>query len=256
MEYISPKKVDESVIVDPKAKGKAKGKAEEAVVTDIFEGKKTDDYKKFAQQIKDAYFSGDALPRKIDLAELVLDDHLLNGLVIERLKLLTEGKSLKGTDAIKDGVKREREILKQLEDIEQAAQAAAADPKGKNKAPKNAADPEKLNAELNEIKSFKAQGWILIGYPQQLSQAKLLEQELTGFVSKADQIKSENVEISESWKKIVLDSLDNTAASSNLNQQTVNSGFDSFVFLETPEAECIKRAEGLTDDEHGNNSRI
>ena len=47
----------------------------------------------------------------------------------------------------------------------QAAQAAAADPKGKNKAPKGGPNPEQLNAELNEIRSFKAQGWILIGYP-------------------------------------------------------------------------------------------
>jgi hypothetical protein len=166
IEYISPKKVDESVVVDPKAKGKAKGKADEAAVVDIFEGKKTDSYKLFAQQIKDAYFSGDALPRKVDLAEFVLDDHLLNGLVIERLKLLTEGTKSKGPDSIKDGVKREREILKQLEDIEQAAQAAAADPKGKNKPAKGGPNPEQLNAELNEIRSFKAQGWILIGYPQ------------------------------------------------------------------------------------------
>ena len=35
IEYISPKKVDESVVVDPKAKGKAKGKADEAVVVDV-----------------------------------------------------------------------------------------------------------------------------------------------------------------------------------------------------------------------------
>jgi hypothetical protein len=40
VEYISPKKVDESVVVDPKAKGKAKGK-EEPVNVDIFEGKNT-----------------------------------------------------------------------------------------------------------------------------------------------------------------------------------------------------------------------
>jgi hypothetical protein len=36
----------------------------------------------------------------------------LNGLVIERLKLLMEGKAAKGAEAIKAGVVREREILK------------------------------------------------------------------------------------------------------------------------------------------------
>lgn len=47
IEYISPKKVDESVVVDPKAKGKGKGK-EEPVITDIFEGKNTVQYKAIA----------------------------------------------------------------------------------------------------------------------------------------------------------------------------------------------------------------
>lgn len=249
IEYISPKKQDESVIIDPKAKGKKK---EEPVVNDIFEGKNTAQYKSLAQQIKDLYFSGETLPRLVDLADLILDDNLLNGLVIERLKLLTEGKVPKGVDALKAGVAREREILKQLEEIEAAAAQVAADPKAKAAKPaKGQPNPEALNAELTEIKSFKATGWILIGYPKQLSQIKLLEQELTGFVSKIDQPKSERAEIRESWRKVVLDdrdSCDSTAPS----QQTVCSGFDSILFLETPESECLRRTEGLTDDEHGN----
>jgi len=43
LEYIAPKKIDDSVIVDPKAKGKKK---EEPVVTDIFEGKNVTEYKR------------------------------------------------------------------------------------------------------------------------------------------------------------------------------------------------------------------
>ena len=89
IEYITPKPEDDSLDkkADPKAKAKPK-KGEEPVVTDIFEGKDVVKYKEIAQTIKDQYFAGDALPRKVDLAELVLDDALLNGLVIERLKLL------------------------------------------------------------------------------------------------------------------------------------------------------------------------
>ena len=101
---------DESIVIDPKARGE--GKVAEPVNVDIFEGKNTSSYKAFAQQIKDLYFSGENLPRKVDLADLVLDDLLLNGLVVERLKLLTEGRVSKGTDAIKAGVIREREIVK------------------------------------------------------------------------------------------------------------------------------------------------
>jgi len=44
----------------------------------------------------------------------------------------------------------------------------------------------------------------LIGYPKQLSQVKLLEQELTDFVAKIDQQKSERVEIRESWSKLMV----------------------------------------------------
>jgi dephospho-CoA kinase len=40
IEYISPKKQDESVVIDPKAKGK-RGAIQETVHVDIFEGKNT-----------------------------------------------------------------------------------------------------------------------------------------------------------------------------------------------------------------------
>lgn len=58
------------------------------------------------------------MPRKVDLAEFILDDQLLNGLVIERLKLQTEGKSPLNDDQIKAGVAREKEICKQLEELD------------------------------------------------------------------------------------------------------------------------------------------
>lgn len=117
IEYITPKKQDESVIVDPKAKGK-KGAKEEPVHVDIFEGKNTVQYKAFAQQIKEHYFSGEALPRKVDLADFILDDRLLNGLVIERLKLQSEGKTPVTDEQIKAGILKEREIVKQLEELD------------------------------------------------------------------------------------------------------------------------------------------
>jgi len=78
---------------------------------------------------------------------------------------------------------------------------------------------------------------------------------MTGFVSKIDQQKSEQSEIRESWRKVIVDDSESTHDTTPA-QQTVASGFDSFVFLETPEVECIRRTEGLTDDEHGNEKRI
>lgn len=52
---------------------------------------------------------------------------------------------------------REREIVKQLEELEAIAAQAAADPKAKAAKPaKGQPNPETLNAELTEIRSFKA----------------------------------------------------------------------------------------------------
>lgn len=101
------------------------------------------------------------------------------------------------------GVKREREIVAQLEEIEAAAQAAAADPKGKGKGSKGGPDPDKLKSELEEIRGFKAQGYILLDYPRTLNQAKALEYRLSGFKSQLDQPKSEEQELKETWQKLV-----------------------------------------------------
>jgi hypothetical protein len=47
-----------------------------------------------------------------------LDDRLLNGLVIERLKLQSEGKTPVTDEQIKAGILKEREIVKQLEELD------------------------------------------------------------------------------------------------------------------------------------------
>jgi adenylate kinase family enzyme len=52
---------------------------------------------------------------------------------------------------------------------------------------KGGPDPEKLKAELEDIRNFKPVGWILVDFPRTLSQAKLLEKEMTGFQSGVDE---------------------------------------------------------------------
>ena len=92
LDYITPKKVDE-VAQAAAAKGK-KGKQEEVVPVDIFEGKHPGEYKKLAMEMKTKFFEnyeGDNLPQKVDLPNLVFDDQLLVNLFIERLKLEYEG---------------------------------------------------------------------------------------------------------------------------------------------------------------------
>jgi hypothetical protein len=64
---------------------------------------------------------------------------------------------------------REKEIVQQLEEHEAALAAAAADTKNKVKLPKGGPDPEKLKAELEDIRNFKPVGWILVDFPRTLS---------------------------------------------------------------------------------------
>ena len=92
LDYITPKKVDEAALAAA-AKSK-KGKQEEVVPVDIFEGKHPGEDKKLAMEMKTKFFEnyeGDNLPQKVDLPNLVFDDQLLVNLFIERLKLEYEG---------------------------------------------------------------------------------------------------------------------------------------------------------------------
>lgn len=76
---------------------------------------------------------------------------------------------------------------------------------------------------------------------------------MSGFSASIDQEKSERNEIKESWNKLTLDSKSTQVRLPG--QETVGSGFDSIIFVETPEQECLRRATGKEDDA-GNESRI
>jgi len=113
LDYITPKKVDEAALEAAK-KGK-KGKAEEVVNVDAFEGKQVDDYKKLANEMKEQFFrdyEGDNLPQQIDLTNLVFDDQILVNLFIERLKLEYDGDSLAvSKEELETGIRREKELV-------------------------------------------------------------------------------------------------------------------------------------------------
>lgn len=76
---------------------------------------------------------------------------------------------------------------------------------------------------------------------------------MSGFSASIDQEKSERTEIKESWNKLTLDSKSTQVKLPGY--ETVASGFDSIIFVETPEQECLRRATGKEDDA-GNESRI
>ena len=112
LDYITPKKVDETAIA---AASKAKkGKVEEVTAVDIFAGKHPADYKKLAHEMKAKFFADyeGELPQHIDLTNLVFDDSLLVNLFCERLKLEYEGVDLSESVAdLEASIRREKEIM-------------------------------------------------------------------------------------------------------------------------------------------------
>lgn len=158
LDYITPKKVDEAAL--EAAKKAKKGKVEEVTNADIFEGKHTDDYKKIANEMKKNFFpeyEGE-LQQKVDLTSLVFDDALLVNLFVERLKLEYEGVNLAVTsEEIEAGLRREKEIIEQLAEMEDT-QVVADPKKGGKGAPKGAkggASDEALKEELETIRSVQ-----------------------------------------------------------------------------------------------------
>lgn len=215
LEYVTPKKQEESTI-DPKNKGAKAGKAatksveEINTIQDKFEGKATEDYKYVAQKIKQQYFvdyEGE-LSQKRDLVTLVPDDNLLVSLFVERLKLEYAGVDLSMDMAeIEAGVKREQEIEASLSEMD-TIERKSADPaqKGKEKKSKGNAEKktpeEQLHEELEAIRGIKLRGWVLLDFPKNLTQMKLLEQGLSDYENPADRPKEDAAVIREAWTKI------------------------------------------------------
>lgn len=61
-----------------------------------------------------------------------------------------------------------------------------------------------MKEELDAIKQVAVSGWVLLDFPKTLSQMKLLESNLSGYMSKVDQLKDENDELYEAQSKTVL----------------------------------------------------
>ena len=209
LEYVTPKKVDEAAAIEASKKAPAKKPApnETQKPTDIFEGRNTTEYKKIAGLIKSQFFpdfEGEFVT-KIDLINQVLDEQLLVDLFTERLKLEFEDK-IKKPD-LKQGCLREIEILKQLKDLEEKEASAPnlADKASKGKAPAKTAakgPEEQLKEELEAIRKMDVNGWILVGFPKTLTQAKLLEKALSGYELKSDIPKSKKLSLFDSWSKV------------------------------------------------------
>lgn len=201
--------------------------------------------------MKAQYFSdyeGDNLPQTTDLANLVFDDIMLVNLFIQRLKLEYEGVDLSiSQQDLETGIAREKEIQAQLAELDDTQ--VSADPKGKGKGAKGGNKPpdESLREELDQIRNVSPKGWILVDFPRNLTQMKLLESYLSGYESKADLPKNVAQEKYEVWTQVATPPcLIDEKATGEFNAEA--SGFDGVLILNTPDSECIKRSEGRKID--------
>ena len=112
---------------------------------------------------------------------------------------------------------------------------------------KGATSDEVLREELEAIRTLQPQGWILVDFPRNLKQMKLLEAGLSGYIPKADLAKSEQQLKKEAWSKVASPSaLVAESATGEFNALT--SGLDGVVIMNTPDTECTRRSQNRKID--------
>ena len=75
---------------------------------------------------------------------------------------------------------REKELLDQLEEAKQNENVDP-DPKAKGGKAKAAKTPAEIQEEITALLAFEVNGWLLVDFPRNLTQAKLLEHTFTGY---------------------------------------------------------------------------
>lgn len=139
-------------------------------------------------------------------------------------------------------IEKEAELLELLEEAKN--EAADADPKKKGK---GARTPQEIQDELDQLLSFEKSGWILMDFPRNLNQAKLLENAFTGFQATTDLPKPLNQQNLEVWSKFT--DPDNSAAASQPGLiEPQPSLFDRIFVMDAPKEECARRGTGRKID--------
>ena len=247
--YVDPNKQVEEV-ADPKAKGK--GKAPEAPV-DPFAGKDTTLYKEIAElcmkQVQNTTGDENGIPGKeVDIQSLIGDDQLLVQLFTQKLKLTydAEGPTAEAQEAAQiEKIAKEKELLEQLEEAK-ANEGGDADPKGK-KGAKAAKSPAEVQEEIDQLLAPDINGWVLVDFPRNLTQAKLLESSFTGYQAASDTAKPKDQQNFEVWTKFTEPSNDNFSEANGVIEAQP-SLFDGIFILQASKEECLRRAKNRKVD--------
>jgi adenylate kinase family enzyme len=141
------------------------------------------------------------------------------------------------TPNLRDKIEKEKELREQLQ--EARANETEVDPKGKGKKT-SAKSPDEIEHEIKLLLSPHINGWILIDFPRNINQAKILENFFTGFTLNTDEKKPDEIVNFETWTKLT-DPYSLTSEGYESKVEAQNSLFDIFFILDTPSEECIRR---------------
>ena len=180
-----------------------------------------------------------------DIGKL-MKEQLINGEEIEEtlvVDLLVA--KIKSDFAYKTQEQIESEIKKIIEREEQIKEELQKADELKGKSFKNVEpiDDAALRQELEDLSKYSQYGWILVDFPNSITQAHKLEAELSGYLPSIDRDIVERNEKLASACRII-----EPSDKPNIKDTLIESGLDSVLLVETERTECRRRALGRRVD--------
>ena len=201
-----------------------------------------EDMRQCGMKIRECLFSGNEIP-----------DQLYVDLYVAKLRITYQ---YKDKDTLKkevnDDANREFEIERTIanlgEEIEQMQNPDSGYRKKKNRTVETVQNEiTALQQELESIKDISKNGWILIDFPTNFSQAVLLEKALSGYQIKEDLEKTQR-ETEQEEANMLTKPTEKPAPPKTL----IPSGIDAIIWFDCSRDECLRRALGRRIDSSNN----
>lgn len=180
-----------------------------------------------------------------------INDQLLNGeeirdetyirLFVHKLRTLYEYKSpSQKRKEVKDKAERQVQINQRINQITEELANEELPKRTRKQLVDEQAD---LEIQLQDLDKLQTNGWVLVDFPSSYSQAKLLEEALSGY-KPLEEMEPTDREIQ---TKSALLLVKPTAQEQNANSM-ISSGLDAVVWFDCSTQECLRRSEGRRID--------
>lgn len=222
-------RLETPIEANPKYKTLKKNQIDQLVSERQQEEAKFAEMRKLIAPLRDSMKSGDAP-----------SDELLLNLLMEYIKQdFTEKAHSQIVEEILAKNRKRKEINEELAKIKEEQLKK---PKAKVK------EEQQFIAELAKLNVDNNKGFIVLDFPNNIEQARLFENRITGFIQEIEKPKTPGQMVKESYA-MVLDKLIKPNSSKNYRQ----GALDMIFCLEVPSKECIRRAIGRRIDPNTGN---